>query len=53
VVVWDRARQPVETRRQAVARDLHDAIFAWLTLAGDDHVVSTRVAGVDRYRRLA
>jgi guanine deaminase len=53
VVVWDRARQPVETRRQAVARDLHDAIFAWLTLAGDDHVVSTRVAGVERYRRAA
>jgi guanine deaminase len=51
VVVWDRARQPVEIRRQAVARDLHDAIFAWLTLAGDDHVVSTRVAGQVRYRR--
>ena len=51
VVVWDRARGPVETRRQAVARDLHDAVFAWLTLAGDDHVVSTRVAGVERYRR--
>jgi guanine deaminase len=51
VVVWDRARQPVERRRQQVARDLHDAIFAWLTLAGDDHVVSTRVAGVECYRR--
>ncbi len=51
VVVWDRARSPVEQRRQAVARDLHDAIFAWLTLAGDDHVVSTRVAGVERHRR--
>jgi guanine deaminase len=51
VVVWDRARGPVEARRQTVARDLHDAVFAWLTLAGDDHVVSTRVAGVERYRR--
>jgi guanine deaminase len=53
VVVWDTARSPVERRRQSVARDLHDAIFAWLTLAGDDHVVSTRVAGVERYRREA
>ena len=51
VVVWDRARQPVEIRRQAVARDLHDAVFAWLTLAGDEHVVSTRVAGQLRYQR--
>ena len=51
VVVWDRARSAIEQRRQAVARDLHDACFAWLTLAGDDHVVSTRVAGVERYRR--
>lgn len=51
VVVWDRSRTAVEQRRQAVARDLHDAVFAWLTLAGDDHVVCTRVAGVERYRR--
>jgi guanine deaminase len=51
VVVWDLSRTAVERRRQSVARDLHDAIFAWLTLAGDDHVVSTRVAGVERYRR--
>jgi len=51
LVVWDRARGPVEARRQSVARDLHDAIFAWLTLAGDAHVVSTRVAGIERHRR--
>jgi guanine deaminase len=51
VVVWDRARSPVEQRRQAVAQDLHEAVFAWLTVAGEDHVVSTRVAGVERYRR--
>lgn len=51
VVVWDRAASPVEARRQSVARDLHDAVFAWLTLGDERHVVSTRVAGVERFRR--
>ena len=51
VVVWDRAASPVEARRQSVARDLHDAVFAWLTLGDERHVVSTRVAGVERHRR--
>lgn len=51
VVIWDRAVDPVQTRRQAVARDLHDAMFAWLTLSDERHVVSTLVAGVPRYRR--
>ncbi len=51
IVVWDRAASPVEARRQSVARDLHDAVFAWLTLGDERHVVSTRVAGTERYRR--
>lgn len=51
VVVWDRAVDPVQARRQAVARDLHDALFAWMTLGDDRHVVSTRVAGEERFRR--
>ncbi|MEK8033595.1 guanine deaminase [Ideonella sp. DXS29W] len=51
LVVWDRAANPVEARRQSVARDLHDAVFAWLTLGDERHVVSTRVAGVERHRR--
>jgi guanine deaminase len=51
VVVWDRAASPVEARRQSVARDLHDAVFAWMTLGDERHVVSTRVAGVERFRR--
>jgi guanine deaminase len=51
VVVWDRAASPVEARRQSVARDLHDAVFAWLTMGDERHVVSTRVAGVERFRR--
>lgn len=51
VVVWDRALNPVEQRRQQVARDLHDSVFSWLTLGDDRHVLSTRVAGVEQYRR--
>jgi guanine deaminase len=51
IVVWDRAASPVEARRQSVARDLHDAVFAWMTLGDERHVVSTRVAGVERFRR--
>jgi guanine deaminase len=53
VVVWDRARTPIEQRRQSVARDLHDAVFSWLTQGDDRHVVSTRVAGIERHRRAA
>jgi guanine deaminase len=51
VVVWDRAASPVEARRQSLARDLHDAVFAWLMMGDERHVVSTRVAGAERYRR--
>jgi guanine deaminase len=51
LVVWDRAVGPVEARRQTVARDLHDAVFAWMTCADDRHAVSTRVAGIERCRR--
>lgn len=51
VVVWDRAVDAVQRRRQSVARDLHDALFAWMTLSDDRHVVGTWVAGQPRYRR--
>jgi len=53
VVLWDRAVGPVEQRRQDVARDLHDALYAWLTLADDRHVASVRVAGAERFRRMS
>lgn len=51
VCVWDWASEPVGARRMAVARSLHEKVFAWLTLADRSHLVSTRVAGVERYRR--
>mgnify|MGYP006277624955 CR=1 FL=1 len=46
VCVWDWASTPLAQRRQAVARDLHDRLFAWLTLADERDLVETRVAGV-------
>lgn len=51
VCVWDWASEPVGARRMAVARSLHEKVFAWLTLADRTNLVSTRVAGVERYRR--
>ncbi len=49
--VWDWAAGPVATRRQEVARGLHERVFAWMTLADSTHLVSTRIAGTERYRR--
>jgi guanine deaminase len=44
--VWNWASTPLAQRRQTVARDLHDRLFAWLTLADERDLVETRVAGV-------
>jgi guanine deaminase len=49
--VWDWAVGPVAERRQEVARGLHERVFAWMTLADSTHLVSTRIAGTERYRR--
>ena len=51
LTVWRWASEPVAARRQAVARDLHERVFAWLTLADEQDLVETRVAGVSRYAR--
>jgi guanine deaminase len=51
LTVWRWASEPVAARRQAVARDLHERLFAWLTLADEQDLVETRVAGVSRYAR--
>jgi guanine deaminase len=45
VVVWDWAQGPVGLHRDALARDLHERLFAWLTLADERHRVATYVAG--------
>ena len=51
LAVWDWARGPVAERRHAVARDLHDRLFAWMTLGDERNLAATYVAGVPRFLR--
>ena len=51
VCVWDWAHTPLALRRQAVARDLHEKLFAWLTLGDEGDLVETWVAGLRQYAR--
>jgi guanine deaminase len=51
VTVWDWAVGPVAMNRDRLARDLHERVFAWIMLGDERNLVSTRVAGVERYRR--
>jgi len=44
--VWRWASTPLAQRRQAAARDLHDRLFSWITLAGEGDLLETRIAGV-------
>ena len=46
VCVWDWASGPVAQRRLSVARDLHEKVFAWMTLADERNLVATSVAGM-------
>lgn len=49
--VWDWATTPIARRRQGVARDLHERLFAWMTAADASDLVQTWVAGVLRFSR--
>ncbi|MED5617805.1 guanine deaminase [Ideonella sp. BN130291] len=49
VAVWDWAVGPVAARRHEVARDVHDRLFAWMTLGDERNLVATFVAGQRRY----
>lgn len=51
VCVWDWAAGPVAQRRLEVARETHERVFAWMTLADERNLVETFVAGESRYRR--
>ena len=51
VCIWDWAHTPLALRRQAVARELHERLFAWPTLGDEGDLVETWVAGVRQYRR--
>ncbi len=43
--LWDWSVGPVDAHRQAAARDLHERVFAWMTLADERHLAATFVAG--------
>jgi guanine deaminase len=49
--LWDWAVGAVDGRRQQVARDLHEKVFAWMCLANERHLVRTWVAGRPLYER--
>jgi guanine deaminase len=49
--VWDWAHGPVAQARDAVARELHERVFAWMTLADDRNLVTSLVAGQARFLR--
>ena len=51
VCVWDAAVGSVATRRAAVARTLHERLFAWMTLADERNLVQAFVAGRAHYDR--
>ncbi|MGY4830496.1 guanine deaminase [Sphaerotilaceae bacterium SBD11-9] len=45
VCVWDWAVGPVAQRRLAVARELHEKVFAWMMLGDERNLAATYVAG--------
>jgi guanine deaminase len=47
--VWRWAATPVDAERQRLARDLHEKLFAWMTLADERHLQATWVAGRRRF----
>ena len=49
--VWDWAVGSVAEERQAVARRLHERVFAWMTLGDERNLVQAWVGGHVRYRR--
>ena len=51
VTVWDWAVGSVATPRDALARDLHERLFAWMMLGDERNLVTTLVAGRTQYRR--
>ncbi len=51
VCLWDIAVGPVAQRRDALARELHERLFAWVTLGDERNLAETWVGGVRRYQR--
>ena len=51
LTVWDWAVGPVATHRDSLANDLHERVFAWMTLGDERNLVLTCVAGEPVYQR--
>jgi len=51
IAVWDWASTPLMQHRVDLAQDLHEKLFAWMTLGDERLMESAWVAGVPRYRR--
>jgi guanine deaminase len=51
VCIWDWAVGPVAQRRISVARELHERVFAWMTLGDERNLAAAYVAGIPRYER--
>jgi guanine deaminase len=52
--LWDWQQGPVQRHRDAIAvlaQDLHERVFAWITLADERHLAATWVAGRRLYTR--
>ncbi|PZP35179.1 MAG: guanine deaminase [Roseateles depolymerans] len=46
--VWDWARGPVAQARDAVVKELHERVFAWMTLSDERNLAACYVAGRQR-----
>jgi len=51
LAVWDLAMGDVACHRDSLASNLHERVFAWMTLGDDRNLVTTLVAGQTRHRR--
>ena len=45
LAIWDYAVGPVARHRDALARDLHERVFAWMTLGDERNLAATWIAG--------
>eukprot|EP01035_Chromulina_nebulosa_P041323 gene41323-55894_t len=51
LAVWDWGVGPLATHRDGLAKDLHERLFAWMTLGDERNLVATHVAGVPVFER--
>jgi guanine deaminase len=51
IAVWDWSVSPLLEHRIGLARDLHEKLFAWLTLGDERLLAATYVAGAPRFHR--